>query len=271
MNLSETSLDVFQLLLQLSDTMLELNTQLNRSDGQSMQSSSQLLFINQLLSSNLNLSESLDSTKTKQLPETNKPPTASNLKQQKSQRIEDFLSKTLTSVGSSSNTMSPMCYSTNQYNITNNNHLKLSNSDEPLTEHDVGDLDEIENPIDNMYDKTSVMQFVASFFSSSKGFSEASGSSRNSGYYSLLSTLNKNNHYTESDFIIDNENPYQTIDDDLMSKVESFSHGLKPSSAVKYQVIYLCSLWLVVTNTFLVRNIENEFFEVKFLLCKKKH
>lgn len=42
-NLSETSLDVFQLLLQLSDTMLELNTQLNTSTNS-----------NRLLSSNAN-------------------------------------------------------------------------------------------------------------------------------------------------------------------------------------------------------------------------
>lgn len=204
--------------------MLELNTQLNRSDTESSQSSSQLLFINQLLSSNMSLSESFDLTSQNQ-PEKK----VSNLKQQKSQRIEDFLSKTLTSVRSSSNTMGqrhPICY-------------PASTSNESTTPEQE---DELDNPIDNLYDKTSVTQFVDSFFSSSKGFSETSGSSssRNSGYFSLLSTLNKNNHYMESDFIIDNENPYQTIDDDLLNKVESFSNGLKPSnSAVKYQVIFI--------------------------------
>ena len=103
-NLSETSLDVFQLLLQLSDTMLELNPQLN-STSTNNQSQSQLLFINQLLSSNLNIEQNFD---------LNSATTEYNLEfltpkpelKPHNRRIEDFLQKTIGSVKSASNTMS---------------------------------------------------------------------------------------------------------------------------------------------------------------------
>lgn len=267
-NLSETSLDVFQLLLQLSDTMLELNSQLNSNNSlaTSKQNSNQLLFINQLLNSSLSLNENFDLSKKQEI--INKPienNNSSDPKKPHNRRIEDFLQKTLNSVQSSSNTSFSnkinRIKAVNQ-NLKNNNtgqfqidsimsspskYLHDNNSYILNSKRDYANSSPpeltYEPLIDNLYDKTSVTQFVDSFFNnnsnniSNKNSSEEVNS-RSSGYYSLLSTLNKNSHYAESDFIV-YDNPYQSIDDDLMSKVENLAKNAKANSNsfAKYQVI----------------------------------
>lgn len=247
-NLSETSLDVFQLLLQLSDTMLELNSQLNKNSLLSSRqtSSSQLFFINQLISSNLSLNNQYFDAN---LPANNTKP------QQKAQnrRIEDFLQKTLNSVQSAaSNYPINSKYPT----LPTNPLLKKTPLDSQTTYPTISHINnnlfnnasnykDSDHLIENLYDKTSVTQFVDSFFNNNTASSNNNNNSdssfsmnsRNSGYYSLLSTLNKNSHFTESDFIVDNENPYQCIDDDLMGKVESMVQQAKANEQDKFQVL----------------------------------
>ncbi len=229
-SLSETSLDVFQLLLQLSDTMLELNSQLNTNSllSSRQNSNSQLVFINQLISSNLSLNKEYLAQTTATNNTTNMPKPHNN------RRIEDFLQKTLNSVQYSSNT-------TNNSRRNNSSTFVVESSKnfdgKIINEEDSDHL------IENLYDKTSVTQFVDSFFKNdnnasnnrNNNSSESSFSihSQNSGSYSLLSTLNKNSNFAESDFIID-ENPYQCIDDDLMGKVEC----LKSEAKAKEQAIF---------------------------------
>jgi len=196
------------------------------------------LFINQLISSNLSLNNEY-------LEATTASTTANLPKPHNNRRIEDFLQKTLNSVQFSSNTIS-----SSRRNNGNNNKLFVESSrsfDEKSNSEEDSD-----HLIENLYDKTSVTQFVDSFFknenkNTSKNMninsSESSFSmhSQNSGCYSLLSTLNKNSHFAESDFIID-ENPYQVIDDDLMGKVENLKQEAKEKDQATFQVILKFSL-----------------------------
>lgn len=79
-----------------------------------------------------------------------------------------------------------------------------------------------ERLIDNLYDKNSVTQFVDSFFNSTKN-------DENTCYYSVVPN-SSTGQYSNSDFIVD-ENPYQSIDEEFLGKVEILSNEPKIISA----------------------------------------
>ena len=237
-NLSETSLDVFQLLLQLSDTMLELNSQLASGGSSLAPASSQMLFLNHYLNSNLNLNNtdflydhdrdtlyangnylSAEDNPVLIKPIKIKTNTRSNM-------IEEFLHRTLNSVQSSAaskadnaevSVSSPVKNPYASLTATASSHMisKFHKQSASLTPSK--SLSN-ENLSENVYDKTSVTQFVASLLNGggdkASSFNEVD---RNSGYYSLMSTLNNQNEY------LTEENLYQCIDEDMLAKVDSSS------------------------------------------------
>lgn len=226
-NLSETSLDVFQLLLQLSDTMLDINTQLN--SNQSAQFNQPL---NTFLGSDANnflyeeeeeLEECIKSPKLDLSPPAHK----SNL-------IEEFLSKTLNTSHSlrvnqtqaNTSSISNIINTLNNRN-TNRNGSFLSTPSQSFRSTLVKPFNKplqlkqniesssspssVANLIENIYDKTSVTQFVDSLLNhnTSKKTQSINSIDETSNIsdccYSTLSSTN-------------NEPVYQSIDADFLNK-----------------------------------------------------
>ncbi|RNA41380.1 hypothetical protein BpHYR1_011939 [Brachionus plicatilis] len=183
-NLSETSLDVFQLLLQLSDTVLDLNNQLSSSTN-----------VNQLflLNSNSNLNQNLFSTfesKPSAQPEQPPKPTDS-----KSNKIENFLQKNFYSTQSEVNAANKHLNNsiTSIINKINNrsSNQKIEQLKRVFSSKSRSNSSNVANNqasklIENVYDKTSVTQFVDSLLNCKSGDDLSRASS---GFYSASSLL----------------------------------------------------------------------------------
>lgn len=298
--MSESSLDVFQLLLQLSDTILELNNQLNTAAN-----SNRLLLLNSLFdknSSNLNLLNTLNnnSLSLSQNYLNDEPVTAQSVKStdNRTNLIDDLIKKTLNSTNTAlehggSQSATPKPHPSNSIsNIINKlNQTQASEAKKLNVQADAGQNSpllispstscrqiasnhsnssikkqlfaasqsvnkqyvindsfsssalstlsyESQTPsrlIENLYDKTSVTQFVDSLLNSghkkelaNANLDELSQSS--SGCYtSLISTVTQNTDDSNQN----SENIYHCIDDELVSA------GAKPEPNKHSWVIIL--------------------------------
>lgn len=182
MNLSETSLDVFQLLLQLSDTVLDLNNQLSSSTN-----------VNQLFLSNSNLNQNAMTTyenkpyqnstcrnceKSESWQDTKSPIKIDNF-QQKSETsaINKELNNSITTIINKINNRS------NYHKIEN---LKKAFSSKSRSNSPISIANHSNKLIETVYDKTSVTQFVESLLNSKSGEDLSRASS---GFYSATSLL----------------------------------------------------------------------------------
>lgn len=183
-NLSETSLDVFQLLLQLSDTVLDLNNQLSSSTN-----------VNQLFLSNSNLNQNLMTNienktcqnKTYSCPSSNKSESWQESKS--SIKFDNFQQKSESSKTNKelNNSITTLINKIN--NRSNNQKIEnlkkvfspKSRSNSPFSVENYSN-----KLIENIYDKTSVTQFVESLLNSKSGEDLSRASS---GFYSATSLL----------------------------------------------------------------------------------
>ncbi|CAF0894003.1 unnamed protein product [Brachionus calyciflorus] len=210
-NLSETSLDVFDLLLQLSDTVLDLNNHISSSTNVN-----QLFLLNS--HSNLNNENFFYDNENHQNISPNNhnhqtPPQSPNNHKNK---IENFLQKKFYSTQAETQTNPNKQLNNSITNIINKINTRSTNQN-----HKNEQIKKINAPksncslspkntklIENIYDKTSVTQFFDSLLNSKSG-DELSRAS--SGFYSatsLLTMVNQNDDDTQASLMSDTSQSY---------------------------------------------------------------